>query len=287
MYRSSFNTIAKNDVYSNSWDGIVLREAGGIGSSDNLITKNEVHDNYVAGIRIRDFADQRNSITKNTVYGQMYGIWDMGGDYTIVEKNVAYQNSEAGIRMTATLEGLVEKNLVYQNGKDGLYCKGMRYSVVRKNLLQENGDRGLMIRAGVYSTYEQNTILDNNIGIGFRRGGTGHNLIQRNWIEGHEIGLTVFDLARNNNVITLNTITQNDVGATLDATTSVNILHHNNFIDNPIQAYDYGANIWDNGAGEGNYWSDYTGADLDDDGVGDTDLPHQGVDWHPLMEPHE
>ena len=45
------------------------------------------------------------------------------------------------------------------------------------------------------------------------------------------------------------------------------------------------SNVWDNGC-EGNYWSDYVGEDLDGDGVGDTLLPHQGVDNYPLMSPY-
>ena len=50
-------------------------------------------------------------------------------------------------------------------------------------------------------------------------------------------------------------------------------------------------NTWDDGAGRGNYRSDYGGRDdssggrVKGDGVGDTDLLHQGVDWYPLMRP--
>ncbi|GAH38506.1 unnamed protein product, partial [marine sediment metagenome] len=67
-----------------------------------------------------------------------------------------------------------------------------------------------------------------------------------------------------------------------DATS--NTFYHNNIINNGFQLYrKYSSNIWDNGAGEGNYWSGYTGTDLDGDDIGDTDLPHQGVDYYPLM----
>jgi len=76
---------------------------------------------------------------------------------------------------------------------------------------------------------------------------------------------------------------------------SGNSIYHNNFVDNTNQldesGSEYTSNTWDNGAGEGNYWSDYEG--LDDgsdgrttgDGIGDTDIPHLGVDNYPLMEP--
>jgi len=46
-----------------------------------------------------------------------------------------------------------------------------------------------------------------------------------------------------------------------------------------------GTNFWYDGNGEGNYWSDYEGKDKDGDGVGNTKLPHQRVDDHPLIEP--
>lgn len=47
-------------------------------------------------------------------------------------------------------------------------------------------------------------------------------------------------------------------------------------------------NSWDNGE-EGNYWSDYTGEDLDGNEIGDTPylIPDKGkaTDNYPLMKP--
>jgi parallel beta-helix repeat protein len=65
-----------------------------------------------------------------------------------------------------------------------------------------------------------------------------------------------------------------------------NAVFHNNFVGNNksfiIQS---GGNAWDNGV-EGNCWTDYVGADLDHNGIGDT--PHSlemGKDRYPLMGP--
>jgi phage baseplate assembly protein gpV len=63
-----------------------------------------------------------------------------------------------------------------------------------------------------------------------------------------------------------------------------NTIYHNNFYNSSgIVTYD-NINRWDNGA-EGNYWADYAGEDLNGDGIGDTFVPHRGVDRYPLMDP--
>jgi len=68
---------------------------------------------------------------------------------------------------------------------------------------------------------------------------------------------------------------------------SSNEFYHNNFIHNDQQAYFFtlgGTNSWDNGV-EGNYWSNYTGVDLNHDGIGDTlhVIDSSNIDNCPLM----
>ncbi|MEM2703360.1 MAG: NosD domain-containing protein [Candidatus Bathyarchaeia archaeon] len=83
-----------------------------------------------------------------------------------------------------------------------------------------------------------------------------------------------------------NTIINNTAGVVVVSAVqnSLNIFYRNNFVANGKDV-DLKAPIrWDNGA-EGNYWSDYLGDDLNGDGIGDTDIPHLGLDSKPLIKP--
>jgi hypothetical protein len=70
-----------------------------------------------------------------------------------------------------------------------------------------------------------------------------------------------------------------------------NTFFHNSFINNNqsiiIKSPSH-QNIWDNGS-EGNYWSDYTGADNNGDGIGDASymIDANNIDSYPLMTPYE
>ena len=89
------------------------------------------------------------------------------------------------------------------------------------------------------------------------------------------------------NTITENTITDNEYGLYIDNKSSNNTIYKNNFINNVKNAYELSTNIWYNSS-IGNYWSDYTGSDEDDNNIGDTpynisDIGNQDI--YPLIEP--
>jgi len=90
------------------------------------------------------------------------------------------------------------------------------------------------------------------------------------------------------NDISMNNITNDNFGVWLEYSSSNNTIHHNNFINNWTQAHVFGcsSNAWDDGyPSGGNYWSDYTGADVNGDGIGDTPyiIDAENQDRYPLM----
>ena len=109
--------------------------------------------------------------------------------------------------------------------------------------------------------------------------------------------------AADNNTITANTLSNNTVGIELATKPVGNVFYLNNFINNGTQvnegfngntenswnsstviSYTYKGTQYNNQLG--NYWSNYTGADIDGDGIGDT--PYTTIasymDNYPLMD---
>ena len=108
----------------------------------------------------------------------------------------------------------------------------------------------------------------------------------------YNLGEVVYSINSSSITISGNTINSNNVsGIKIDKDSNSYEIYHNNIVNNDV--YDDGySNIWYNESSkEGNYWSDYDGADdgsgtgkhaIARDGLGDTNLP-QGHDLYPFM----
>jgi len=115
-------------------------------------------------------------------------------------------------------------------------------------------------------------------------------IVNNAFIDNYAYGVNLRDNSVNNTVVG-NWVVANPTGILImDQTCENNRFHHNNFVNNTMQIdVTYaGPTIWDDRS-ECNYWSDYTGVDdgsdgrVAGDGVGDTLLPHQYVDYYPLI----
>jgi parallel beta-helix repeat protein len=131
-------------------------------------------------------------------------------------------------------------------------------------------------------TIRNNVIKKSEYGINVMESNSS-NIINNVIVNNTQAGIHISSSNQNN--IIGNLLEKNSIGAwTTSPSPTINTFYHNNFINNLNQASDLArATKWDNGA-EGNYWSNYAGQDLNGDGIGETDIPHLGVDRFPLID---
>jgi len=266
--------------------------------SDNILTTNfmGIALLYSEGNTIND-----NYVTNTSAYGV-----DLWYSVSNVLRNNIVTNNGNGIVLYYSGNNTVSSNNITYNDDGGVRLfYSFNNTIIGNNIAVNNG--------GIESGYSQNNIILSNVIINNGVGIGGHEfcnytirdcIITNNWYAGICLDTHCNDNKIFNNNLTLNergiflvgnptrntikgnNITKNNYGIHSKYPND-NIIYHNNFINNTYQAYsEASTNTWDDGyPSGGNYWSNYTGVDLNYDGIGDTPYVIDGdnQDNYPLM----
>ena len=163
------------------------------------------------------------------------------------------------------------------NSRYSLHFMYSRYNLVEDNFYVNNA-------VGIFLMYSDSVVLRNNhiahaigptgVGIGFKE--TSDLTIENNEILYCASGLYI-DVSPyqpdTTNRFEGNLIAYNGIGVRFLNDWHGNIFKQNQFVDNMTQIVVSGGGSANHNVWEGNYWSDYTGFDLDHDGIGD--LPYE------------
>lgn len=203
-------------------------------------------------------------------------------------------NSGNGIQLWYSKNVEVEKNIV-QNVRDGIYLEFSDSITIRDNLSTNNLRYGLHFMFSNDDIYMNNTFENNGAGVAVmfsKRIKMFGNTFKQNW------GTAAFGMLLkeiNDAEISGNTFEENTIGINIEGCNRIeyknnnfikngwaikvrgacyaNTFSHNNFLYNSFDI-SYNSKLNDNEFDQ-NYWSDYTGYDLDKNGIGD--VPYRPV----------
>jgi nitrous oxidase accessory protein len=304
----TINALGKGHALRLLTSNISIKNLNIINWGDNLTEQN-------AAI----YVGQKSShliIKNNSLKGDGFGIWVQNSDQILIANNHIQGNPKLrsadrgnGIQLSVVTNADVVGNEVSFT-RDGLYIISSQDSKLRNNSLHD-------LRYGVHYMYSHHNKVLNNLTYNTRAGYAlmsskqlqvsgnesrdsedygillnfitsstiDHNSIKNVWTKPENKvigrqgkGLFVYNSAYN--TISYNTINTAEIGIHLTAGSENSKVFGNSFINNPVQVK-YVSNKkqeWSHN-GRGNYWSNYLGWDLDNNGTGDTPFePNDGID---------
>jgi len=193
--------------------------------------------------------------------------------------------SEAGIVISSNYS-TISDCIITSNKNYGLYLHGdpkTTNNIIKFNTFSNN-KYGIYAINAIINNISSNTFAYNTeYGI-YLMGQSNDNLVSDSIFTENTYAIRIKGSEKN--TVIKNLITNNKYGLYFCCSATNNIAYNNRFIKNTEwHAEDYEGNTWDNGK-VGNYWDDYTGTDVNSDGIGDTPYLIKGGnrDRFPLMQ---
>jgi len=240
------NHVTKAKITNNRVRGnLALRSADrGNGIQVANVTHSHVFNNEISETRdgVYVISSQNNLIEQNTMHHLRYGVHYMYSYDNTIKNNTAY-STRAGYAMMSSRRLLIEGNKTTDSEDYGFL-----FNFITQSTIQNNHIKNVW-------TKPENKVLGRD-GKGLFVYNSGFNTFSGNVVDTAEIGIH------------------------LTAGSAEVKIYGNSFINNPTQVKYVSNNKqeWskDN---KGNYWSNYLGWDMDNDGVGDIVFePNDGID---------
>ncbi len=290
------NTVNGKPVYywKNAIGGNIPSGAGQVilANSTGVTVENQDVSNCSAGIEL-GFSSS-NTISYNNASNNVNGILLYFSSNNTIADNAALNNTGSVYFYYSGNNTLANNNV--SNNWDGIDLHYSNNNTIRNNTASSNGRDGMYFYLSSNNTIVDNSVSNNRDGI-FVQSYSNSNIIRNNTVSYNDHrGIYLF--ASGDNTITNNTVHSNGHYGISLVNSDINVVYHNNLIDNSQQANDEtDTNQWDNGyPSGGNYWSDYAGVDdfsgpgqnlPGGDGIGDTPyvIDLDSEDRYPLMSP--
>jgi len=273
-------------TFTNLGKGIMVDSVSMVNASGNTFS------GCLAGISFEDTSElcDASVLMENDFRQCKYGIYVYSWLWSVDIRNNSFVLCEIGIGGYDVSNLNITDNYIEDSKVAAISLRSPSLVNVERNHILYSGN-GIVFDDGYLITIDSNHIEVTGAGILVSR--STEITITRNEIDGTsmlDVSVGVFIDASTSVNVTFNALWHSGVGIQVladdDSGTAV-VIHHNGFFGNDVQAIDCegDSNLWDDGVSGGNYWSDYTGEDLDSDGVGDTPytIDSDSIDRYPLM----
>src|SRR5690554_6811466 len=280
-------------------------------ASDNVLVKNIVFKDVKASFlkdraAIRLLEVQQVQVDNNQFINTFFGVYVQNSSNCIISNN-SFQG-KAGDEVHAgnaihiwKAERIEVINNVAEGHRDGIYFEFVDQSFISGNVSKNNMRYGLHFMFSNYDIYENNQFENNGSGVAVmfsKHIRMLNNTFKENW-GGASYGILLKEIS--DGVMKHNRFELNTVGVYAEGANRIqidsNVFVRNgkaldikgNCMDNKILNNNFLGNTFEvltNSKGnlnffEGNYWGQYSGYDLNKDGVGD--VPHRPVNLFALI----